>query len=193
VFQQVIAQVAEWHKLFGSIIQVSVNKSPAQFEHHGAHTWVEQLQKLGLPGNAITVEITEGLLLKESGKVRQRLLEYRSSGIEVSIDDFGTGFSSLSYLKQFDIDYIKIDRSFVKDLERDQDDRALTEAIIVMAHKLGIRTIAEGVETEVQSDLLASFGCDYAQGFLFSPAVTAEEFRQLLAKKTFEQGKLKPR
>jgi diguanylate cyclase (GGDEF)-like protein/PAS domain S-box-containing protein len=188
VFRQSIAQVAEWYKLFGNIIQVSVNKSPAQFEHPGKHTWAEQMKKLGLPGNGITVEITEGLLFKESAKAKERLLEFRNSGIEVSIDDFGTGFSSLSYLKQFDIDYIKIDRSFVKDLEQDQDDKALTEAIIVMAHKLGIKTIAEGVETEAQRDLLASFGCDYWQGFLYSPAVPADEFRKLLEKKAFEAG-----
>lgn len=182
VFQEAISRVAHWHKVFGRIIQVSVNKSPAQFEQFDIHAWPNKMKQLGLPGNGINVEITEGLLLKESSKAKQRLLEYRSSGIEISIDDFGTGFSSLSYLKLFDIDYIKIDRSFVKELEMDKDDKALTEAIIVMAHKLDIKTIAEGVETEAQRDMLKSFGCDYIQGFLYSPAVPAEEFEQLIAR-----------
>lgn len=184
LFQQAIAQVADWHKLFGRVIQISVNKSPVQFDQPERFSWASQMKELGLPGNAITVEITEGLLIKDSFMVKQRLLEFRNSGIEVSIDDFGTGFSSLSYLKQFDIDYLKIDRSFVKELDTNPDDKALTEAIIVMAHKLGIKTIAEGVETEAQRDLLKSFGCDYAQGFLYSPAVPSEEFGQLIARQT---------
>ncbi|OIR11065.1 cyclic di-GMP phosphodiesterase Gmr [mine drainage metagenome] len=184
VFQQAVARVADWRKRFGRIIQVSVNKSPIQFEQPEKYIWQTQMQELGIPGNGITVEITEGLLLKESIRAKERLLEFRNRGIEVSIDDFGTGFSSLSYLKQFDIDYLKIDRSFVQDLEKNEDDKALTEAIIVMAHKLGIRTIAEGVETEQQRDLLKSFGCDYVQGFLYSPAVPAAEFEKMVARRT---------
>jgi diguanylate cyclase (GGDEF)-like protein/PAS domain S-box-containing protein len=184
VFQQVISCVGHWHKLFGRIIQVSVNKSPVQFEKAEEQAWIGQMNELGLPGSAITVEITEGFLLKQSPKAKQHLLECRNSGIAVSIDDFGTGFSSLSYLKQFDIDYVKIDRSFIKELEMNADDRALTEAIIVMAHKLGIKTIAEGVETQGQRELLRSYGCDYFQGFLFSPAVPAEEFEQFIARMT---------
>lgn len=144
------------------------------------HISLGLINSLKLPGNSVTVEITEGLLLKESPRIRQQLLDLKNSGIEVSIDDFGTGFSALSYLKQFDIDYLKIDRSFMKDLELREDDMALTEAIIVMAHKLGIKTIAEGVETEGQLELLKSFGCDYAQGFWYSPAVTAAEFEKMI-------------
>jgi diguanylate cyclase (GGDEF)-like protein/PAS domain S-box-containing protein len=185
VFRQAIRDVKKWLEQTGHAIQASVNKSPAQFERAGDADWSDSLAELGLPKNSITVEITEGLLLK-SDKAKQRLLDYRNKGIEVSIDDFGTGFSSLSYLKQFDIDYLKIDRSFVKDLTTNDSDLALTEAIIVMAHKLGIKTIAEGVETEQQRDLLESFGCDYMQGFLYSPAVPAKEFGRMLA----EQGRL---
>jgi EAL domain-containing protein (putative c-di-GMP-specific phosphodiesterase class I) len=182
VFHEACASVDRWRKEFGNIIQVSINKSPVQFEHQAKREWLDLLGSFGLPGDSITVEITEGLLLKESFKVKQRLLEYRNRGIEVSIDDFGTGFSSLSYLKQFDIDYLKIDRSFVRFLTENESDKALVEAIIVMAHKLKIRTIAEGVETEEQHDLLASFGCDYAQGFLYSRAVPVEDFERLLDK-----------
>jgi diguanylate cyclase (GGDEF)-like protein len=181
VFQEAISNVKQWHNQFGCIIQVSVNKSPVQFERPSKYDWINLMKELGLPGNGITVEITEGLLLKESPKAKQRLLEFRNNGIEVSIDDFGTGFSALSYLKQFHINYLKIDRSFIKDLDLDGNDKALTEAIIVMAHKLGIKTIAEGVENEGQLSLLKSFGCDYVQGFLYSPAIPAVEFEQIIA------------
>lgn len=180
VFQEALKNVKQWHNQFGLIIQVSVNKSPVQFEQDNRKNWLEQIKGLDLPGNGITVEITEGLLLRGSTKINQQLLEFRNGGIEVSIDDFGTGFSALSYLKRFDIDYLKIDRSFIKDLELDGHDKALTEAIIVMAHKLGIKTIAEGVETEGQLSLLKSFGCDYVQGFLYSPAVPAAEFVKMI-------------
>ena len=180
VFQEAVARVAEWKKLCGCVIQISVNKSPVQFEHPDDKIWQNQMKSLGVPGNGITVEITEGLLLKKSTKAKEQLLEFRNNGIEVSIEDFGTGFSSLSYLKQFDIDYLKIDRSFVKDLENNKDDKALTEAIIVMAHKLEIKTIAEGVETKGQLDLLNSFGCDYVQGYYYSPAIPAADFEKLL-------------
>ena len=88
----------------------------------------------------------------------------RDSGIQVAIDDFGTGFSSLSYLKKFDIDYLKIDKSFVHNLDIDKNNIALSEAIIVMAHKLGLKVIAEGVETEMQKQMLIDAGCDFSQG-----------------------------
>ncbi len=181
VFHEAINNIEKWRKETGSVFPVSVNKSPVQFEHTTQEaTWSDQLANLDLPGNSINVEITEGLLLKESSRIKQRLLEFRNGGIEVSIDDFGTGFSALSYLKKFDIDYLKIDRSFISKLAENESDRVLTEAIIVMAHKLGIETIAEGIETEEQRDLLISFGCDYAQGFLYSPAVPADEFKKML-------------
>ena len=181
VFQQTIASIERWYKQFGRIIQVSVNKSPVQFEKAVSHPWMDKLASSGLPINSINVEITERLLIKNSAKVKLRLMEFRNRGIEVSIDDFGTGFSALSYLKQFDIDYLKIDHSFILTLTEDSSDKALVEAIIVMAHKLGIKTIAEGVETVAQRDQLAAYGCDYAQGFLYSRPVPAAEFEKLLA------------
>ncbi len=129
------------------------------------------MQNLGLPGESIVVEITEGLLLNAEADVTDELLRLGDAGIQVAIDDFGTGYSSLSYLKKFDIDYLKIDRSFVSNLETDANDMALSEAIIVMAHKLGLKVIAEGVETEAQRSLLTAAGCDYAQGNLFAKPV----------------------
>ncbi|MFT5550179.1 MAG: EAL domain-containing protein (putative c-di-GMP-specific phosphodiesterase class I), partial [Candidatus Azotimanducaceae bacterium] len=98
------------------------------------------------------------------------------SGITISLDDFGTGYSSLSYLQKFEIDYLKIDRSFVKNMDLGSDGLVMCEAIIMMAHKLKLKVIAEGVETEQQRVLLTKAGCDYAQGFLFSDAVPADKF-----------------
>ncbi|WP_200285867.1 EAL and GGDEF domain-containing protein [Rhabdochromatium marinum] len=181
VFSQALAAVARWYQRYGRIIQVSVNRSPIQFEKLTPFCCTDELRQFDLPGHSITVEITEGSLLSQSQYIEQQLLDFRNAGIEVSIDDFGTGFSALSYLRRFDIDYLKIDRSFVSDLAEDDANTALIEAIIVMAHKLGIQTIAEGVETERQRDLLRAFGCDYAQGYLYARPLPIDAFEQVLA------------
>jgi diguanylate cyclase (GGDEF)-like protein/PAS domain S-box-containing protein len=181
VFRQA-AQLTKHLRLNGHpAFQIGVNKSPVQFhsDRDSFGAWLEYLQQLGLPGSSISVEITEGLLLDSD--VTDRLLAMRDSGVQVALDDFGTGYSSLSYLKKYDIDYLKIDRSFVRDMTQDQDDQILCEAIIVMAHKLGLKVIAEGVETMQQRDLLFAMGCDYGQGYLFSRPIPALELERLLA------------
>jgi len=182
VFRETAQQVKRWRTLYSPMFQISVNKSPTQFRQSGTthEIWLDYLRELGLPGQSIAIEITEGLLLDAESSVTDKLIEFRGTGMQVSIDDFGTGYSSLSYLKKFDIDYLKIDQSFVRDLVTDPNDRALSEAIIVMAHKLGLKVIAEGVETEAQRALLVLAGCDYAQGYLFSRPVPADEFEELL-------------
>jgi diguanylate cyclase (GGDEF)-like protein/PAS domain S-box-containing protein len=163
--------------------QVSINKSPVQFRTDQAYVdgWFAYLRDIGLPGKSIVIEITEGVLLDASDTIKNRLLEYRDIGIQVSLDDFGTGYSSLAYLNRFDIDFIKIDQSFVKNLAPDANELALCEAITVMAHKLGLKVIAEGVETEQQRELLRAAGCDYGQGYLFAKPLAFPEFEQLLA------------
>lgn len=186
VFQQAATQVAKWRETHHPEFQVSINKSPVQFYNtssnkEGTHiNWTNYLKNLGLPGQSISVEITERLLLDTSDSINNQLLEFRDSGIQVSLDDFGTGYSSMSYLKKFDIDYIKIDQSFVKNLEDSSDDLALCEAIIVMAHKLNMKVIAEGVETQHQLNMLKEAGCDYGQGYFFSKPIDSEAFEQLL-------------
>lgn len=185
VFEQAARQSAQWRKTLGVEIQISVNKSPIQFRDEGTllHNWLELLQELDVTGTGVCVEITEGLLLDASMGVTEKLLAYRDAGVQVSLDDFGTGYSSLAYLKKFDIDYLKIDQSFTRNIDTDESDQTLCEAIIVMAHKLGMKVIAEGVETEAQRQVLLNAGCDYGQGYLFSKPVSASEFaRQHLVK-----------
>ncbi|HTP07455.1 MAG TPA: EAL domain-containing protein [Anaerolineae bacterium] len=181
VFRQSAYQAAHWRTLHHPAFQISVNKSPVQFRNDRSSYkgWLDQLGDLSLPRQSIVIEITEGLLLNADAIVEDKLLKFRDAGMQVAIDDFGTGYSSLSYLKKFDIDYLKIDQSFVRNLAAHSDDLALCEAIVVMAHKLGVKVIAEGVETVEQRELLAAAGCDYAQGYLFSRPVPAEEFEQL--------------
>jgi diguanylate cyclase (GGDEF)-like protein/PAS domain S-box-containing protein len=184
IFQQSAQQAKLWRELLHPAFQISVNKSPVQFHAekltHAA--WFDYISELGLPGQSIAVEITEGLLLDASTLVVDRLLQFRAAGIQVSLDDFGTGYSALSYLKKFNIDYIKIDQSFTRNLAAGSYDMVLCEAIIVMAHKLGIRVIAEGVETEEQKDLLIAAGCDFAQGYYYSRPVRVEEFEAMIIK-----------
>ena len=183
VFQQAALQVQQWRSSLSAQFQISVNKSPVQFHHSGntSKPWFRQLQTMGLPGDCIVVEITEGLLLDTSASVADQLLELHDAGIQVSLDDFGTGYSSLSYLQKFDIDFIKIDQSFVRHLVPDSTDLALCKAIIVMAHELGMKVIAEGVETWQQRDLLAAAGCDYGQGYLFARPMAAPDFEAFMA------------
>jgi EAL domain-containing protein (putative c-di-GMP-specific phosphodiesterase class I) len=184
VFREVTKQVSIWRKSYHPEFQISINKSPVQFrdENSAYINWPDQLQQLGLPGQSIVVEITEGMLMDASDAINNKLLVFRDAGIQVSLDDFGTGYSSLSYLKKFDIDYLKIDQSFTRNLTPDSEDMALCEAIIVMAHKLDMKVIAEGVETLEQRDLLIAAGCDYGQGYFFSKPISANEFEALLQK-----------
>jgi diguanylate cyclase (GGDEF)-like protein/PAS domain S-box-containing protein len=182
VLRESVRWVRRWRNEHHPEFQVSVNQSPLEFQREDGsyQAWLSELQALDLPGQSIVVEITEGLLLDANSAVSNKLLQLRDAGIQVALDDFGTGYSSLSYLKKFDIDYLKIDRSFTRNLAPDSSDMALSDAIIVMAHKLGLRVIAEGVETPEQRDLLAAAGCDYGQGYLFARPMPAEQFDALL-------------
>ncbi|MEI6544980.1 MAG: EAL domain-containing protein [Methylococcales bacterium] len=161
--------------------QISINKSPLQFrEQQKSEDWANYLKELELDPKQIVVEITEGLLLNSDAGVKNRLMQFRDAGIEVAIDDFGTGYSSLSYLYTFDIDYLKIDQSFTRNLRLGSPEMAISEAIILMAHKLGLKVIAEGVETKAQLDLLTAAGCDFVQGYYFSKPLPADEFVALI-------------
>jgi diguanylate cyclase (GGDEF)-like protein/PAS domain S-box-containing protein len=177
VFNEAFKQATHWRNTLESNFQVAVNKSPIQFtfDEDRAHCWQALVSDTADMGKAIVVEITEGLLLDASADVIQRLKSFQALGMQIALDDFGTGYSSLSYLKKFDIDYLKIDQSFVANLSEGSDDLILCEAIIMMAHRLGMKVIAEGIETALQKTLLIRAGCDYGQGFLFSKSLSASD------------------
>jgi diguanylate cyclase (GGDEF)-like protein/PAS domain S-box-containing protein len=170
--------VARWQREIDPAFQVSVNKSPLQFRRDAAvyQNLLDFLRELKLPAQSIVIEIGESVLMDGAGQVLERLRQYRAMGLQVALDHFGTGYSSLSHLKRYDIDYVKIDPSFASTIESDDGDLALCEAIIAMAHKLGLKVVAEGVNTRIQRALLADAGCDYAQGFMLGEPMTAEEF-----------------
>ncbi len=169
-------EVAQLNKNLEHPLEVAVNVSPRQLQNAD---WLIQimnaLKQSGLPGSALELEITEGMLIQNPTESAELLNEVRRMGIGVVIDDFGTGYSSLSYLTRFPIDKLKIDRSFVRDLAVDANDAAVVDAIIAMSHSLGLTVVAEGVETYEQLAYLHQRHCNQAQGFYFSRAVSARD------------------
>ena len=181
VLREAVEHARQWSALLGRPLQISVNKSPVEFMSVAMiKSWDRDLDVLGLARDQIAVEITEGVLLNDSCAVRERLDMLKRTGVQFTIDDFGIGYSSMSYLKKFKVDFLKIDQSFVKDVIQSTDNGIFAETIIVMAHKLGLKVIAEGVETVEQRDWLKAMGCDYAQGFLFSEAAPSDRFTEML-------------
>jgi diguanylate cyclase (GGDEF)-like protein/PAS domain S-box-containing protein len=181
VFTEAALRSREWSALSGMPFQININLSAKQFIDH-AHTrsWRDYIKSLGLALHSISVDIKEEVLLNERADARDRIVALHDAGIDVAVDDFGAGSLSIAYLKKFSVDTIKIDQALVQDMMADASSQAIPEAIIAMAHKLGIKVIAEGVETPDQRDWLQAAGCDYAQGYLFSAAVGAKEFAKLL-------------
>ncbi|QID17239.1 EAL domain-containing protein [Nitrogeniibacter mangrovi] len=190
VFRQASHDVVVWNdaRSPGSpVIQVSVNKSPRQIlTGKSEEIWLNHLTESAIPPEYVAIEITEGLLLDASAEVVRKLEAFRRSGVQISLDDFGTGYSAMAYLKKFAIDTLKIDRSFVKDMLSNPSDRAIVEAVIAMAHKLGIQVIAEGVETEAHSTALSEAGCDFGQGYHFARPMPADAFEIFLAQRSNE-------
>jgi diguanylate cyclase (GGDEF)-like protein/PAS domain S-box-containing protein len=183
IFENAFAQLQSWRALLPDGFQLSINMSPVQLKSTDENIdgWFKLLNKYGLQGSNIVIEITEGMLLRNDDVVNQRLLRYSENGVQVAIDDFGTGYSSLAYLKEFDIDYLKIDQTFTQKISEDSNEKALSHAIIVMAQQLGLKVIAEGIETPEQRDFLRDMGCDFGQGYLFSRPLPAEEFIKFLS------------
>ena len=180
VFQEAARQVMAWRRTIDPSFQISVNRSPLQFKTQATCVpWPQQLEAMDLPGDALVVEITEGLLMDSGESVLRQLQAFRQAGIGVSLDDFGTGYSALAYLHRFELDYLKIDRSFVSGEAAGITGRSLCRAMVLMAHELGMKVVAEGVESQDQRDWLRSIGCDYAQGWLFGRPAAPSAFEQL--------------
>jgi diguanylate cyclase (GGDEF)-like protein/PAS domain S-box-containing protein len=189
VFTEATSVATRWSALLGGDFQISINRSPVQFQPTAQGLdWVAYLDEHDINPACISIEITEGLLLNLSNSAQIQLDQFSAAGIEVAVDDFGTGYSSMSYLKRLDIDYLKIDRSFVAGLGIDATSTTITETIIVMAHKLGLKVIAEGVESPLQRDWLKEHECDFAQGFLFSLPLPVADFEACLMGETAWAG-----
>ncbi len=182
VLRQACMEAARWVRESGdSQLFVSVNVSPRQLRHGDLPEIVAGcLQESGLPAGCLHLELTETALISDELQAAALLTRLHGTGVKVWLDDFGTGFSGLSHLRRVPVDGLKIDRSFIADLQRDPDDLALTTAIIAMAHSLGITVVAEGVEKQAQYTLLVERGCDLVQGYWLSHPLGATEFARLL-------------
>jgi diguanylate cyclase (GGDEF)-like protein/PAS domain S-box-containing protein len=183
IFGTAVRDVQAWRREHGASLQVGINVSPVQLlsGHDTCERCFALVRNAALPPHSVVVEVTEGMLLDNNPFVIQQLHQIAEHGMDLALDDFGTGYSSLSYLKKFDFQFLKIDRSFVMHLEAGTTDYALCETIVMMAHKLGMQVIAEGIETPEQLDLLQQAGCDYGQGYLFSKAVPRQTVSRWLA------------
>jgi diguanylate cyclase len=162
-------------------MRVAVNLSPAQFRHADlAGEVLATLQKSGLAPGRLELEITEGVLIADTDRTLATLNTIKEAGVHISLDDFGTGYSSLSYLQRFPFDKIKIDRSFVWEMERNPDSMAIVRAVIALGHSLRITVTAEGVETEKQLALLQNENCDQVQGYLLGRPMPSKDIASLL-------------
>lgn len=184
VFKTVVADATRWHRDGWHALKIGVNVSPIQIRH-GSESCTRCLSFLAsqdLPRGTIVAEVTEGSLLHDDLTVQEQLHRMHQHGIELALDDFGTGYSALSYLQRYTFRFLKIDRSFVHEMETDGSKRALCETIILMAHRLGMQVIAEGVENKRHAELLRLAGCNFGQGFQFSRPVSAQELERLWLK-----------
>jgi EAL domain-containing protein (putative c-di-GMP-specific phosphodiesterase class I) len=177
VLREACRQNAEWQQAGLRPIRVAVNLSARQFRSDNLPDEVNAaLVEAGLPASSLELEITESMVMEDPERVIDLLDKIRTQGIHLSLDDFGTGHSSLAYLKRFPIDCVKIDRAFIKDMPGNTDDVAIAKTIVAMAKALDLTTVAEGVETAEQLEILKIMGCDQIQGYFFSRPLPAEEF-----------------
>ncbi len=193
VLRTAINQIDLWFKDGLQPFSVAVNISSRQLESDIlSKLLTELLAETPLPEKTLTLEMTESLLIENSTRSNNSLENFKQLGINLSIDDFGTGYSSLSYLKQFPVDILKIDKSFIHDITQDKDDAILTQAIINLAHNFNLQVIAEGVETIRQLNFLKQNHCDMIQGYYYSKPLNAEDFYQYCITQNKQLNSLKP-
>jgi EAL domain-containing protein (putative c-di-GMP-specific phosphodiesterase class I) len=184
VLEEACKQARGWqrHSPHSSTLLMSVNLSARQFQHPKlARDIAQLLEETGLDGRALCLEITESVVMEDAPHTATTLRRLKALGVQLAIDDFGTGYSSLSYLKRFPVDYLKIDRSFIEEFREDPEATAVVSGIIALAHTLGIRVVAEGVESAEQAERLRRLRCDLAQGNHFSEPLPSEAALDLLA------------
>jgi EAL domain-containing protein (putative c-di-GMP-specific phosphodiesterase class I)/DNA-binding response OmpR family regulator len=181
VLRTACEQVMRWQSEGTRVVPVAVNISAVQLQRGGFAEFVRRvLRETGMQPRQLVLEITESTLMKDAQKHGAELEVLRADGVGIEIDDFGTGYSSLAYLKQLPIDTVKIDRSFIQNVDTNPVDAAIVSAIFAMAQSMGLRVVAEGVETRGQLQVLAGYGCGYAQGYYFSRPLTADACRKFL-------------
>jgi diguanylate cyclase (GGDEF)-like protein/PAS domain S-box-containing protein len=181
VLQQACIQALNWHKEGYKDLTIAVNISGRQFrQSHLPEMVAEVLDNTGLAPKYLELELTESLLVDDVERAVETMYQLKDMGMKLVIDDFGTGYSSLSYLKQFPVDKLKIDRSFISELVSEENDAAIARAIINLGHSMNLEVLAEGVETELQRNFIVKHGCDFAQGYYFQRPSTAEGLKEFL-------------
>jgi EAL domain-containing protein (putative c-di-GMP-specific phosphodiesterase class I) len=181
VLREACTQCKKWHDDGFYDLSVGVNIPPKQFQKQNLEEVIRAiLEETGLPPDALDLELTESIIMKEPEVAALVLKNLKSLGITISIDDFGTGFSSLSYLKNFSIDILKIDKSFIMNLDRDEDNLAIVAAIISLAHNLNLKVVAEGVETFEQFQYLQIENCVFVQGYYISKPIEISSIEEIL-------------
>ena len=182
IIDRVLADIVRWRDLGLPFRHVAVNAAAAELRAGNfAERLLERLHRADLPSHAVQLEVTETVFLGRGAEYIEHALKLLSrEGVMIALDDFGTGYASLSHLKQFPVDIIKIDRSFVRNLHSDPDDGAIVAAVINLGRSLGIRVVAEGIENEAQHHTLLALGCDFGQGFLYGRAQPAAKVVKLL-------------
>lgn len=181
ILREACRQNSAWRRAGLPPIAVSVNLSPIQFRHTGlVQSVADALSEAGLDPGSLELEVTESFVMHDAERINVAMQSLKALGVDIAVDDFGTGYSSLSYLKRFPVDRLKIDKSFVRDSDSDPDDAAIVRAIITLGHALGLRVVAEGVETAAHLDYLKLHGCDEVQGYYFSRPVPAASLEALL-------------
>ncbi|CAM4073877.1 EAL domain-containing protein [Pseudoalteromonas byunsanensis] len=185
VLQSAIAQIKTWQSAYDRPLKVAVNLSPRQFKDRTLIADIRKyIQQSQIPTSLLELEITEGVLLSADEELKDSLNDLHQLGLVISMDDFGTGYSSLNYLRQYPFDILKIDQSFIADLSTSQAADDLVNSIITMSHSLGIRVVAEGIETLSQLKILQSYQCDIGQGFLLGEPMTSEDFEHSIGIKS---------
>jgi diguanylate cyclase (GGDEF)-like protein len=181
ILREACRQNSAWQRAGLPAISVSVNLSPIQFRHTGLVSSVaDALTQAELDPACLELELTESFVMHDAERINVAMQSLKKLGIAIAVDDFGTGYSSLSYLKRFPVDRLKIDKSFVRDIDSDPDDAAIARAIITLGHTLGLKVVAEGVETPAHLAFLKEHGCDELQGYYFSRPVPAAHMEALL-------------
>ena len=181
VLEQACREGKGWQRDGEAPVKVAVNISGIQFMRSDLAGIVEDaLTRSGLPPSVLELEITESIMVTHVERCLETIRRIHTMGVSLAVDDFGTGFSNLAYLKRFHVDTLKVDQSFVHDVHRDSEGASIVRAVIELGRSLSLHTVAEGVERQEQADHLQAAGCRFAQGYLFARPLPADEFRSFL-------------